>query len=71
VGVQRGSLVTTLEEWRRVKSWPDPGKAAGHRLKRKRADAMMTVLGARMVERKVKKEKEKEEELNVEVEYNN
>jgi hypothetical protein len=32
---------------------------------------MMTVVGARMVERKVKKENEKEEELKVEVEHKN
>jgi hypothetical protein len=61
VGVQRASLVTTLEEWRRVTSWPDRGKGAGDRLKKKQAGAMMTVVGARMVERKVKKENEKEE----------
>jgi hypothetical protein len=54
VGVQRASLVMTLEEWRRVTSWPDRGKGAGDRLKKKQAGAMMTVVGARMVERKVK-----------------
>jgi hypothetical protein len=62
VGVQRASLVTT--------SWPDRGKGAGDRLKKKQAGAMMTVVGARMVER-METENEKEEELKVEVEHKN
>jgi hypothetical protein len=49
--VQQALPVTT--------SWPDQGKGVGDRLKKKQAGAMMAVVGARMVERKVKKEKKR------------